>query len=51
MVTCDAGHLNLRKENGLVAEVFQQHHMNQLRVSDKTSRPRYQIDPTPATQS
>lgn len=33
IVTSEKGHLNLRKDNGLVAEVFQQHHMTKLRVS------------------
>lgn len=32
IVTSENGHLNLRKDNGLVAEVFQQHHMTKLRV-------------------
>ena len=32
MVTCEDGHLSLRKDNGLVSEVFHQHHMVRLRV-------------------
>jgi amidophosphoribosyltransferase len=32
VVTADGLHLNLHKDNGLVAEVFHQHHMEKLRV-------------------
>lgn len=32
IVTSENGKLNLRKDNGLVAEVFQQHHVIKLRV-------------------
>ena len=28
MVTCDGDRLNLRKQNGLVRDVFRQHHMD-----------------------
>ena len=34
IVTKEDNHLNLRKDNGLVSEVFQQHHMLQLKVRD-----------------
>lgn len=34
MVTYERGQLRLRKDNGLVADVFQAQHMQQLRVGD-----------------
>lgn len=48
IVTSEKGHLNLRKDNGLVSEVFQQHHMLMLRGNLGIGHVRY---PTAGTSS
>lgn len=49
IVTCEKGHLNLRKDNGLVAEVFHQEHMTKMRVRafvGTTRHARFQLNQT-----
>jgi amidophosphoribosyltransferase len=41
MVTSERGRLHLRKDNGLVRDVFQQHHMNELRGNVGIGHVRY----------
>ncbi|TFJ84810.1 hypothetical protein NSK_003842 [Nannochloropsis salina CCMP1776] len=48
IVTCEKGHLNLRKDSGLVSEVFQHHHMLTLRGNLGIGHVRY---PTAGTSS
>ncbi len=48
MVTCDGDKLNLRKHNGLVRDVFQQHHMDRLKGNMGVAHVRY---PTAGTSS
>ena len=48
MVTCDGDRLNLRKNNGLVRDVFRQHDMNQLKGNMGIAHVRY---PTAGTSS
>lgn len=48
IVTCEGDHLNLRKGNGLVRDVFRQHHMDQLRGTYGIGHVRY---PTAGTSS
>ena len=48
IVTCEGDHLNLRKSNGLVRDVFRQEHMDLLRGSYGIGHVRY---PTAGTES
>ncbi len=48
IVTCDGDRLNLRKENGLVRDVFRQHHMEMLKGNMGIGHVRY---PTAGTSS
>ncbi|MBL6691682.1 MAG: amidophosphoribosyltransferase [Pseudomonadales bacterium] len=48
MVTCDGDRLNLRKHNGLVRDVFRQHHMDMLKGNMGIAHVRY---PTAGTSS
>ena len=48
MVTCDGDHLNLRKRNGLVRDVFHQEHMDLLKGNMGIAHVRY---PTAGTSS
>lgn len=48
MVTCEGDRLNLRKSNGLVRDVFRQHHMDRLQGSMGIGHVRY---PTAGTSS
>lgn len=48
MVTCDGDRLNLRKQNGLVSDVFRQHHMDMLKGNMGIGHVRY---PTAGTSS
>ncbi|MCB1693853.1 MAG: amidophosphoribosyltransferase, partial [Pseudomonadales bacterium] len=48
IVTCLGDHLNMRKNNGLVRDVFRQEHMNQLRGNMGIAHVRY---PTAGTAS
>lgn len=48
MVTCDGDRLNLRKNNGLVRDVFRQHHMDMLKGNMGIAHVRY---PTAGTSS
>jgi amidophosphoribosyltransferase len=48
MVTCDGDHLNLRKHNGLVRDVFRQNHMDRLKGNMGIGHVRY---PTAGTSS
>lgn len=48
IVTCQGDTLNLRKNNGLVKDVFQQDHMNQLKGNMGIAHVRY---PTAGTAS
>ncbi|XOV88381.1 MAG: amidophosphoribosyltransferase [Pseudomonadota bacterium] len=41
IVTCHGDHLNLRKSNGLVRDVFRQNHMNELRGNMGVGHVRY----------
>ena len=48
MVTCEGDLLHLRKENGLITDVFKQHHMEELRGNMGIAHVRY---PTAGTSS
>ena len=48
MVTCEGDHLNLRKHNGLVRDVFRQEHMSRLQGNMGIAHVRY---PTAGTSS
>lgn len=48
IVTCEGDHLNLRRSNGLVRDVFRQHHMDKLRGNMGIAHCRY---PTAGTSS
>ena len=41
IVTCDGDRLNLRKQNGLVRDVFRQHHMDLLKGNMGIAHVRY----------